>query len=78
MRKIFLSSLFALCFMGMGQSIAFADTINGDGYTFNTDSGHLTITTDSGTTAWRENESINKENVLSVDSKQCSLPSLFI
>lgn len=67
MRKIFLSSLFALCFMGMGQSIAFADTINGDGYTFNTDSGHLTITTDSGTTAWRENESINKENVLSVD-----------
>lgn len=55
MRKLFLSLLFALCFMGMGQSIAFADTINGDGYTFNTDTGHLTITTDSGTTAWREN-----------------------
>ena len=67
MRKLFLSLLFALCFMGMGQSIAFADTINGDGYTFNTDTGHLTITTDSGTTAWRENESINKEGVLSVD-----------
>ena len=72
MRKLFLSLLFAFCFMGTGQSIAFADTINGDGYTFNTDTGHLTITTDSGTTAWRENESINNENVLSADLTRSS------
>lgn len=40
--------------------------VAGGGYSFETDDGKLTISNDSGTTAWRDDSGIEKENVKSV------------
>lgn len=40
--------------------------VTGEGYTFDPDTGKLTVTSNDGTTGWRENEDISKEAVISV------------
>ncbi len=44
-----------------------ADASNGADYSFNSETGELTIHSDSGTTSWRDDESISKEAVKSVE-----------
>lgn len=44
--------------LGGGQTL---ELIKGDGYSFNTATGELTITSNAGTTAWREDTNIGSE-----------------
>ena len=56
----------------------YAQTISGNGYSFDTETGKLHIDNDAGTTAWREDQNIRKEEVLSVEFQRLDTPVLNI
>ena len=50
-----------LAVLGISTAVAFADVTTGDGYTYDSAGGKLTITSDAGLTAW--NGVIDEENI---------------
>ena len=57
---------------------AHAETISGDGYSFNTETGELHIANEAGSTAWRNDASIPKEAVKSVTLQRLDTPVINI
>ncbi len=55
-----------------------AADVEGDSYSFNADTGELFIKNDSGTTAWRADERIQKDDVKSVEFQRLKTPILNI
>ncbi|MCI7492044.1 MAG: leucine-rich repeat protein [Lachnobacterium sp.] len=55
-----------------------AADVEGDSYSFNADTGELFIKNDSGTTAWRADERIQKDDVKSVEFQRLKTPVLNI
>lgn len=51
----------------MPVAVAYAQEISGEGYSFNTETGELYIETDAGSTNWRNDPDIKKEDVKSVE-----------
>ena len=71
--------LLAVCMaFAIMPTTVYAQTIFGDGYSFDTETGKLYIESDAGPTAWRENPDIPKEAVLSVELQRLGTPVLNI
>ena len=60
----------------MPVAVAYAQEISGEGYSFNTETGELYIETDAGSTLWRNDPNIAKEDVKSVTFQRLYTPVL--
>lgn len=79
MKKIILNLMLVICFAACFMPVhAHAQTVESDSYSFNTETGELYIKNDAGTTAWRENPDIPKEDVKSVEFARLETPVLNI
>ena len=78
MRKRAVSFLLAMIlFIGFIPTIAYAqDVYEEDGYSFNTETGELYIKNDAGSTLWRNDPNIAKEDVKSVTFQRLDTPVL--
>ena len=79
MKKIILNMILVICFaVWFMPTDVCAKTVEGDGYSFNTETGELYIKNDAGTTAWRDDPNIAKEDVKSVAFERLDTPVLNI
>lgn len=60
----------------MPVAVAYAQEISGEGYSFNTETGELYIKNDAGSTQWRNDSNIAKEDVKSVIFQRIDTPVL--
>lgn len=70
--------LVVLLLVSLFPTAAFAQTVQGEGYTFNTVTGELHIGNDAGSTAWRNDANIAKEAVKSVSFQRLDTPVINI
>lgn len=64
--------------VGIGTVNVNAAIYSGDGYSFDSETGKLTITSDAGTTAWRENEYIAPYDMLKDSTDYSKIKSIEI
>ncbi len=77
-KKFTLSCLLVFCFVVglMLPAIAYAETVEKESYSFNPETGELHIKNDAGSTAWRDDPNIAKEDVKSVTFQRLNTPVL--
>lgn len=77
MRKRLFALLLAACLVaGLAPAVSRAEVIEGDGYTFDAETGTLHIKNDAGSTQWRSDPDIPKEAVKSVTFQRLDTPVL--
>ncbi len=77
MKKNILSLLLVLVLLvGLLPTAVYAQKISGEGYSFNTETGELYIKNDAGSTQWRNDPNIAKEDVKSVTFQRLDTPVL--
>lgn len=77
MRKSILSLLLVMILLvGLLPTAVYAQVIDHEGYSFNTETGELHIKNDAGSTQWRDDPSIAKEDVKSVTFQRLYTPVL--
>lgn len=79
MKKMILNMILVVCFVaGFIPMVTYAQTVEEADYSFNTETGRLFIKNDNGTTSWREDTNIAKEDVKSVEFQRLDTPVLNI
>lgn len=75
-KKLFVILLAVCLFAGLIPTAANAQVIDKDGYSFDTETGALHIRNDAGSTQWRSDPDIKKEDVKSVTFQRLDTPVL--
>lgn len=77
MKKRVFAMLLVVCLLaGLMPVTAYAQVIDQEGYSFNSETGQLHIKNDAGSTQWRDDPNIRKEDVKSVTFQRLNTPVL--